>query len=363
MPLPPRYGLVPMAVVRLHMPIKLKMTYFTLYWLAWNHDYRYITESLEELAKIFDEIEDKPVSFNVMRRRMKALETYGLVERKRIGLRYKTTLLIRHDDAAPKLPTISVEQELEQDLVRGTTRRISAVDRFAYSVLDQLGCDYARQYSPEGCPFWFDIHVPQADLLIELDSAYWHGKEKATETDRRKDAWAMAHDYQLVRLQVDEIRDKSERTRLREELTELIQDELGPAAEQRGGQYVPPLQRTAPINNTVVVETDSEKEKLDQQQQNSIKRGDVERNEELLAEMGVVGGVRYRLATETWVTPDYLEAIREYKASEAAKGNDLGPGWVVKFVGEGNEAPEVASALDHDPDRYITGKYKDYIKR
>ena len=116
-----------------------------------------------------------------------------------------------------------------------------------------------------------------------------------------------------------------------------------------------------PINNSVVVETDSEKEKPDEQQQQiNTKGGDVERNEELLAEMGVVGGVRYRLAAETWVTPEYLEAIREYKAAEAAKGNALGPGWVVKFVGEGNEAPDLGEKPDRY--RYVTGKYKDYIK-
>jgi len=98
-----------------------------------------------------------------------------------------------------------------------------------------------------------------------------------------------------------------------------------------------------------------------QQQQDSRCDPEIERNEELLAEMGVVGGVRYRLSTETWVTPEYLEAIREYKASEAAKGNTLGPGWVVKFVGEKRPAPELEPA-EPDRYRYVQGKYKDYIK-
>ncbi len=234
MPLPPRYSLLPMAVVRMReLPQHLKWTYAVLYALAWMHDYQWSDETLEQLARTFTDLGDE-INPRGIRQRLSDLKRYGLIERRQVGGRYRTCLKVRHDQTGD---------------------------------------------APNVTP-------------------------------------------------------------------------------QRSGDA---LERH-PINNSVVVEADSEKKKLDhQQQQINTKGGDVERNEELLADMGVVGGVRYRLATETWVTPDYLEAIREYKASEAAKGNKLGPGWVVKFVGEKRPAPEV-EATEPDRYRYVEGKYKDYIK-
>ena len=359
MPLPPRYGIIPTALLLTDMPMNLKLTYIILYALAWTHDYRYVTESVEELAKVFDAIESKPVSYNTMRRRMKSLETYGVIERKRVGNNYQTLLLIRHDKPAPKLPEITIENELELNLVHGRTGRVSAADRFAYSVLDDLGHEYVQQFSPEGCSFWFDIYFPEIKLLVELDNAYWHGREGAVDRDSRKDAWAEEHGFDLVRLEVDDIRDASQREQIRQALTELARDAFGSVTEQTGGNYGAPGSVPASISSNNYVVVDKDLDLSNKQQQYSITRR-VEQNLELLKAMGVFEPVRGRLAREQRVTPEYLEHVMGYREQQAAKGKVLGAGWVVKCVGEGWEIPK----QEQEPDRYryIQGRYKELVR-
>jgi len=116
-----------------------------------------------------------------------------------------------------------------------------------------------------------------------------------------------------------------------------------------------------PINNNVaVVDTDLSHQEKQQQHQYSTKLGDAERNEELLAAMGVNNPARKRLAREPWVTPEYLEGWMKYIADEARKGNRLGPGYVVVQVGNAEEPAELEEAQDRY--RYVKGKYKDYVK-
>lgn len=123
---------------------------------------------------------------------------------------------------------------------------------------------------------------------------------------------------------------------------------------------VAPLEVTLPVphldKSIVAVVGD---ESVQQQQHDCSRSGtDVERNEELLREMGVVGSVVQRLAREEHVTAEYLEAVKAYREEEASRGNALGPGWVVKCVGEGWEIP------DEKPDRYryIQGRYKEWVR-
>lgn len=239
--LPPHFGIYPIRLLKLGLPVHLRDTYTILYTLGWRAEYRTVQQSVQQLADLFSVIEGKSLQPRGMRKRLQELSQMGLVERSKRDGRWLTILKLRHGATMPSTGTTRVTWP-------GTSGTV-------------------------GVPVSDPVGVPHLDKSI------------------------------------------------------------------------------------VAVDTDAS---VKQQQQDSRCDPDVERNEELLAEMGVLGGVRYRLATETWVTPDYLEAIRDYKAGELAKGNRLGPGWVVKFVGEGNEAPEVSGTPDRY--RYVRGKYKDYIK-
>jgi len=116
-----------------------------------------------------------------------------------------------------------------------------------------------------------------------------------------------------------------------------------------------------PIKNKYVVAVDETEES---QQQQYCNQGDVDRiqrNEELLRGMGLVGDVVKRLAREEHITPEYLETVMEYRAREAAQGRILGTGWVVKCVGGGWEIPDVQPDPD-DRYRYIQGRYKEFVR-
>ena len=360
--IPPRYTLFPSAVLRMSaVPIKLRWTYLVLYAMAWRHDYRFVTETLDEMAIIFDDLEEKRVTARIMRSRINGLIAHGLLERKRAGVGYTTTLLVRHDVSAPIPEPPDLEEQIAANLPRGRPGgKVSRLDEFAYDCLEELGCEYEAQYHPPGCPYWYDVLLLDANLLIELDSEYWHRGERAQakgiiQKDRRKDAWARDHGFEIVRLMVSDVRDEAERTRLREMLMEM-------AERATGDPELSPLRSPLEGHNTIKHVVDEEvDDQTTIQQQHLVNTADaVAQNESLLRGMGVMGDVVHRLAREEHVTPGYLEQVMAYRTQEASRGKTLGPGWVVKCVGEGWEIPK----QEQEPDRYryIQGRYKDFVR-
>lgn len=97
MSIPPRYTLCPTAVLRMSMPIHLKWTYLILYALAWTHQYYYVNETQEQLAEIFSDLEGKQIEPRGIRQRLSDLAERGLIERRQVGGRYRTYLMVRHD--------------------------------------------------------------------------------------------------------------------------------------------------------------------------------------------------------------------------------------------------------------------------
>jgi len=83
------------------IPIYLKWTYAELYSLSWTGAYyrQYLTESLEELADLLSQAEglEQPLSTEAMAKRLTQLTEFGLVERRRVGRRWHTYLLLRTD--------------------------------------------------------------------------------------------------------------------------------------------------------------------------------------------------------------------------------------------------------------------------
>ena len=139
----------------------------------------------------------------------------------------------------------------------------------------------------------------------------------------------------------------------------LVRHDSGDAPSVTSPPSGDALQRH-PIKNKYAVVVPGEETESDQQQY--CNQGDVDRiqrNEELLRGMGLLGDVVKRLAAEERVTPEYLEGVMEFRAREAAQGRILGTGWVVTCVGEGWEIP------DREPEgryRYIQGKYKEFVR-
>lgn len=110
-----------------------------------------------------------------------------------------------------------------------------------------------------------------------------------------------------------------------------------------------------PIKNRDHVVVDVEGEDQQQQYSNTER---IAKNAERLEAMGVLEPVRGRLAKEEHVTPEYLETVKAYREQEASRGKILGPGWVVKCVGEGWEIPKP----EPDRYRYIQGKYREWVR-
>jgi len=209
----------------------LRWTYIILYGLAWVHEFQWLHETYDDLAAIFTALEGKEINSRGIRQRLTDLVGYGLVERRQVGGRYRTYLLVRHE------------------------------------------------------------HKGDAPNVTSRSSS---------------DA----------------------------------------------------LQRHPIKNNYVVVDI----ERLEQPPQHLVDKGDARTAvcAGLLEAMGVFPKVADRLAQEEHVTEEYLERIMGYRGTEAAKGNILGPGWVVTAVGQAWEPPEASAEADRY--RYIQGKYKEWVR-
>lgn len=252
MSLPPRYTLCPTAVLRMRMPIHLKWTYLVLYALAWTHQYYYVNETQEQLADIFSDLEGKQIEPRGIRQRLSDLAERGLIERRQVGGRYRTYLMVRHDQ------------------------------------------------------------IP----------------DPATGMQSRGDA------------------------------PNVTQGGPGDAVERH------------PNSNNGAGGVEISVSEPNKHQQYST-MGDVElfqQNRGLLGVLGINEPVRTRLAGESWVTPEYLEAWIAYQVQEGARGDLLGPGYFVVKIGEGEEPPgdwreRLEGRLQEaEGDTYVSGKYADYIK-
>lgn len=104
--LPPRYAVYPIELLaRADVPNHLKITYLTLYALAWRNEYALVRQSMAQLAEVFSALEGKPLTERGMRKRMGDLAALGLVRRVAIGGRWVTRLLLCHDTEAASTGT------------------------------------------------------------------------------------------------------------------------------------------------------------------------------------------------------------------------------------------------------------------
>jgi very-short-patch-repair endonuclease len=55
-------------------------------------------------------------------------------------------------------------------------------------------------------PWVADFFLPKANLVLECDGVYWHGRPEVVKRDRMKNGWMRRHNYTIVRLTEAEIR-------------------------------------------------------------------------------------------------------------------------------------------------------------
>lgn len=96
--LPPKYGVYPISILeRTDVPAYLKLTYITLYALAWRTEHSSVLQSMAQLTELFSQLEGKPISERALRKRMQEMARLGLVSRIFTGSRWITRLLLRHE--------------------------------------------------------------------------------------------------------------------------------------------------------------------------------------------------------------------------------------------------------------------------
>jgi GNAT superfamily N-acetyltransferase len=91
------------------------------------------------------------------------------------------------------------EYKEKQSVGRASMPRVSNIQEILYSILDDLGVKYYREYvdrdnDPETVIgfYNFDCVVPRSDgrtLLIECNGDYWHSQDKAIRNDRSKNTY------------------------------------------------------------------------------------------------------------------------------------------------------------------------------
>lgn len=51
----------------------------------------------------------------------------------------------------------------------------------------------------------FDYFIPEANLVVEIDGAYWHSSDKVKDRDRRKEAWLEQEGIGILRIDADAV--------------------------------------------------------------------------------------------------------------------------------------------------------------
>lgn len=91
--------------------------------------------------------------------------------------------------------------------------------RFAKNFLDKIGVKYETQFKAESIGRYYDVYIPSANLLIEIDGSYFHSygllyeemspmQKKNHRVDKDKDKWAKTHKIPLIRIWEHDINEK-----------------------------------------------------------------------------------------------------------------------------------------------------------
>lgn len=95
-------------------------------------------------------------------------------------------------------------------------RKPTGLEILFAKLLKEIGVEFETQKIVGGKIF--DFYVPKANLIIETDGIFWHGKDKkisemnliqkrAVKNDKKKDIIAKAHGFKIERVWEDDLND------------------------------------------------------------------------------------------------------------------------------------------------------------
>lgn len=77
-------------------------------------------------------------------------------------------------------------------------RRVSDFERRVMEFLGKYGMPIRR--TPKIGHWTFDGQIEGTPLLLEADGTFWHSSDVAKERDSRKEAWAQANGFEIIRI-------------------------------------------------------------------------------------------------------------------------------------------------------------------
>lgn len=96
-----------------------------------------------------------------------------------------------------------------EGLARNQRRRTSNLERAIKALLDDYFDGVIYQYVPDendDDARIYDFYIPSTDTLVEVDSDYWHSSDYDQKRDKEKEAWALKHNYNFVRIKESDAR-------------------------------------------------------------------------------------------------------------------------------------------------------------
>ena len=109
--------------------------------------------------------------------------------------------------------------------------------KFAREFLDKLGVRYEEQFEAKDIKRFYDFHLPDYRVLLELDGDYYHSYGKVYEemnpmqkrnarVDKIKDEWAISHGYPLIRIWEHDINENPQK------VLDMLRQRLGVEEEK-----------------------------------------------------------------------------------------------------------------------------------
>lgn len=97
------------------------------------------------------------------------------------------------------------DQQEQLAKARDAWRSPSNLELLVQQALTELGINYISQYQPEGCKRFYDLYIPDMNLLLEVDGEYWHHSAISesygvTANDAFKTQWAIYNGYAIIRV-------------------------------------------------------------------------------------------------------------------------------------------------------------------
>lgn len=99
----------------------------------------------------------------------------------------------------------------------------SQLDLYGYQILDEMGCNYQKQYMIDGT-ICVDAYLPHQKLIIQFDGDYWHGnkekfpnpderQQRRMNIDQRQNKYFLDNNYKLLRIWQSEIKQNPEKVK------------------------------------------------------------------------------------------------------------------------------------------------------